>query len=146
MRKNFPGYYRPSAEDFALKFKECVFCFDTNILLNLYRYTPESRDNLISVLKVLKDRVWLPHQVGIEYQRNRAKVLLGQIGQYSTLEGIIDSTIEKVEQLRRPNQFTVNTLIEPIKKSLESIKKSLQEKREIKPDLMTGEPVFDAPL
>ena len=66
MRKQFPGYYRPKAEEFAQKFKECVFCFDTNVLLHLYRYTPESRDNLIKVLQAFKDRIWLPHQIGLE--------------------------------------------------------------------------------
>jgi PIN like domain len=47
MRSKFPGFYRPKPEICAQKFKECVFSFDTNVLLNLYRYTPESRDNLI---------------------------------------------------------------------------------------------------
>jgi hypothetical protein len=87
MRKQFPGYYRPTSADFAQKVKECVFCFDTNVLLNLYRYTPESRENLIKVLQAVKDRVWLPHQVGIEYQRRRIEVLLGQLNLAGKLEG-----------------------------------------------------------
>ena len=144
MRKLFPGYYRPEVNELSHKFKECIFCFDTNVLLNLYRYTPESRDNLFKVLQALNNRIWLPHQAGLEYQRNRAKELLGQIGQCSILEGMIDTTIDKVEQLRRSNLFTVNTLIEPIKKDLTAIKVKLQKKKEKKPDLMMGDPVFDA--
>lgn len=144
MREQFPGYYFPKDEEFAQKFKECVFCFDTNVLLNLYRYTPESRDNLIKVLEAFKDRVWLPHQVGFEYQRRRTDVLLGQIGLSGKLEGILDASIEQLEQLRRSSLFMVNSMIDPIKGEINDIKKKLQEKKEEKPNLMTGDPVFDA--
>jgi hypothetical protein len=37
--KQVPCYYRPKPEDCALRFKEAIFAFDTNGLLNLYRYT-----------------------------------------------------------------------------------------------------------
>src|SRR4051812_32263128 len=95
MRSMFPGYYRPKAEEFAEKFKSCVFCFDTNVLLNLYRYTPESRDNLLKILRheKIKDRIWLPHRVGFEYQRRRTDVLLGQLGLVEKAEGIVDAAI-----------------------------------------------------
>jgi len=144
MRKQFPGYYYPTEKEFSHKFKECVFCFDTNVLLNLYRYTPESRDNLIKILQVVKDRVWLPHQVGLEYQRRRTDVLLNQIGLSGELEGILDGAINALEQLRRSSLFAVNEMIDPIKRDLNTTKKKLEAKREQKPNLMTGDPVFDA--
>jgi hypothetical protein len=109
MRSMFPGYSRPKSEEFAEKFKECIFCFDTNVLLNLYRFTPESRDNLVKVLQhaKIKDRIWLPHRVGLEYQRRRTDVLLGQLGLVGKAEGIIDVAIAELEKLRRTAMFAV---------------------------------------
>ena len=146
MRSMFPGYYRPKSEEFAQKFKECIFCFDTNVLLNLYRFTPESRDSLIKVLQhaQIKDRIWLPHRVGFEYQRCRTDALLGQVGLVGKAEGIIDAAIAELEKLRRTAMFAVNALIDPIKAELEAVKAKLHPKKESKPDLLEGDTIFDA--
>ena len=142
----FPGFYRPKPDEFAEKFKACVFCFDTNVLLNLYRYTPESRDNLIEVLKhaAIKDRIWLPHHVGLEYQRRRTDVLLGQLDLVHEAEGIIDIAIARLEKLRRTSMFAVNALVDPIKKDLEAVKAEVHSKKEHKPDLLEGDKIFNA--
>jgi hypothetical protein len=142
----FPGYYRPKADDFAKKFKECIFCFDTNVLLNLYRFTPESRESLLKVLQHanIRDRIWLPHRVGFEYQRRRTDVLLGQQGLVGKAESIIENAITELEKLRRTTMFAVNALIDPVRADLEAVKGKLQSKKEAKSDLMEGDPIFDA--
>lgn len=71
MRDQFSGYYRPTDSDFALLWAEGVFVFDTNVLLNLYSYPEEVRNVFISVLLKIKDRIWIPYQVGLEFHRNR---------------------------------------------------------------------------
>lgn len=146
MRSMFPGYYRPKRDEFADKFKSCVFCFDTNVLLNIYRYTPESRDNLIKVLQhaMIKDRIWLPHRVGFEYQRRRTDVILGQLSLVSKAEDIIETAIANLEKLRRSTMFAVNALIDPIKSDLEAVQAKLNLKKEEKPDLLEGDAIFDA--
>jgi hypothetical protein len=40
--------------------------------------------------------------------------------------------------------FAVNALIDPIHRDLEAIKSKVREKRQERPDLMTGDPIFDA--
>ena len=150
MRSTFPGYYRPKSEEFAQKFKECIFCFDTSVLLNLYRYTPELRDNLIKALQhtQIKDRIWLPHRVGFEYQRGRIAVLLNQVGLVGEAEKIIDVAIAALEKLCRTDILAVNALIDPIidpiKAELEAVKAKLHSKREAKPDLLEGDAILDA--
>src|ERR1700722_17218839 len=115
MRTLFPSYYRPNPEEFAQKFKECVFCFDTNVLLNLYRYTPESRDSLITVFQAIKDRVWLPHQVALEYQRRRIDVLLGEFDLAGRAVKLIGTAIDELDKLSRSSSlFAVNALIDPV--------------------------------
>ncbi len=66
MRELFPGYYRPTQEQFQQMWQECIFVFDANVLLNIYRYTSETREELFDILESLKERTWLPHQAMLE--------------------------------------------------------------------------------
>jgi len=54
MLKNlFPGHYKPSEEEFQKLWDKCIFVFDTNILLNVYRYSEKTRDRLFEILDLL---------------------------------------------------------------------------------------------
>ncbi|MFF9031275.1 PIN-like domain-containing protein [Streptomyces iakyrus] len=48
---------------------------DTNVLLSLYEYTPAAREQVINALKSVQKRLWLPHQVGLEFVRGRHRVI-----------------------------------------------------------------------
>jgi len=71
MKKMFPGYYLPSEEDFELLWREGVFVFDTNALLNMYDYPDQSREVFYDILKKMQNRIWIPFFVGIEFHRNK---------------------------------------------------------------------------
>lgn len=77
MKATFPGFY--SITDSSLKdiwlSDSTLFVFDTNCLLNLYRCEDHTREDIIDVMKEIKPRIWIPFQVGYEYQRNRRKVI-----------------------------------------------------------------------
>lgn len=53
------------------KDKATLFVFDTNVLLNLYKYDEKTRNDFINVIKSVEDRIWIPFHVGLEYHRNR---------------------------------------------------------------------------
>ena len=74
----FREYYRPSDEEFSRLWQEATFVFDTNVLLHLYRYTPSTRNDLLKVIEALQQRIWIPHQVGLEFSRNRVSVITKQ--------------------------------------------------------------------
>ena len=71
MKDIFPGYYSPTEGDFSELWDKGIFVFDTNILLNLYRYTPKTRERFFDILTKLSDRIWIPFQIAKEYQENR---------------------------------------------------------------------------
>ncbi len=69
-------YYRtPTDADYRSVLKTGLVVLDTNVLLNLYRYTSDAREDLLSVLAHLGDRLWLPRQAVEEFWRNREGVL-----------------------------------------------------------------------
>jgi hypothetical protein len=67
--------------------------FDTNVLLNLYRYNAETRASIVDVMNALDDRFWVPHQVLEEFWRNRERALVDPLGQ-------IQQTADELERLR----------------------------------------------
>ena len=67
----FAPWLRPSTPDEARFFEHAVISFDTNVLLELYRISAQTRDEMLGLLASVQDRIWIPHQVALEYARNR---------------------------------------------------------------------------
>ncbi|MFI9160010.1 PIN-like domain-containing protein [Kitasatospora aureofaciens] len=67
----------PSAEDTAREgfFTKGLVVLDTNILLSLYEYTESAREDVFTALEAVSDRLWMPHQVGLEFVRGRRSTL-----------------------------------------------------------------------
>src|SRR5204863_24999 len=99
---------------------------------------------LLANLGRLKDRIWIPHQVGLEYQRGRIGVLLGQRRLVSDLQAAIDGAAAQIKRLSRGDLFEVNTLVEPLQKQLSKIRNGLDKKKPAEPDLMYGDSILNA--
>jgi hypothetical protein len=88
MKEKFLFYYEEP--DFNKLWTECTFIFDTNVLLNLYRYPKETSEDLIRKLEHdISNQLWLPHQVALEYQEGRYGVIKDQKKFYRILKGKI---------------------------------------------------------
>lgn len=83
MRSMFPGHFRPNEKDFQVLWAECMFAVDANVLLNLYRYSPDTRAALEDALLAVKDRLFVPHQAAKEFLKNRLTVTAGQAEEYT---------------------------------------------------------------
>ncbi|WP_429956057.1 PIN-like domain-containing protein [Gluconobacter japonicus] len=78
MKKEFSGYYAPTENEYQRLWQEGIIALDANVLLNLYRLPASARDELLAVLTSLKDRLWIPYQVALEYQRRRLTVIASE--------------------------------------------------------------------
>ncbi len=67
----FEGYRSATEADYTEVLLHGLVAPDTNVLLNLYRYNPQARADLLSALARLGERLWVPHQVASEFWRNR---------------------------------------------------------------------------
>ncbi len=101
MKETYKGYYMPSTEEFSSLWDDCLFALDANVLLNLYRYSKATGDELIDLLQQIKERLWLPHQAGLEYQRNRLKVISEYQNTYNRLIGQLDELKNEIDSLLR---------------------------------------------
>lgn len=77
MNEHFKAYIPITKEeiDALWQGKTTLFILDTNILLNLYGYRKNTQDDFFKILKKLKDKIWIPYHVMLEYHRNRLKVI-----------------------------------------------------------------------
>lgn len=89
MKKDFFAYLRTEEAELKKIWKNSIFTFDANILLNFYRYRAETTSTFFNLLEKVKDRTWLTNQAVQEYFNNRLIVISEQEKAYSDLkEGI----------------------------------------------------------
>jgi hypothetical protein len=94
MRKKFPGYFKLTESEIKELWDNALITLDANILLNLYRYSDETKENFFKILEKIKDRVWIPHHSAREFFDNRLNVISQQKKAY---EDAI-SSLKKVEE------------------------------------------------
>jgi hypothetical protein len=115
MKDLFPGYYRPNEQEFSELWENCVFILDTNVLLNLYRYSEESRNDFIKVLNKIETRLWIPHQVALEFQENRTKVIEEQEKKFDSIKKILEDNQSRItRELHNFPSVNHETLIDKI--------------------------------
>ncbi|MGG0418259.1 PIN-like domain-containing protein [Priestia aryabhattai] len=88
MLEQFRGFLSYSEEEFRELWEKAIFVVDTNVLINFYKYTSkESTKSLFDILKKLKEnnRLWIPHQVALEYFFNYESNMYKQTEGYNLL-------------------------------------------------------------
>jgi len=102
VRSHFFGYYPFTPDQFAQLWRDCLFVFDSSVLLNLYEYRTDARDELLNLLAgdKLKDRLWLPHQVGVEFFRNRLTTIHKQRSRYKPVKNDLAKVLSPLESER----------------------------------------------
>lgn len=75
IRDGFLEYSTPSDIDYREVLRNGLVVVDTNVLLNLYRYHPTTRQDLLQILDALGPRLFIPHQVACEFWKNRESTI-----------------------------------------------------------------------
>ncbi|MES1965917.1 PIN-like domain-containing protein [Psychrobacter sp. AH5] len=69
-----------------------------NILLNLYQYSQETRDEFFKVLEAIESRVWIPFHVALEYQRRRLDIIKDEKSVFTKINKKLENIIGIVEK------------------------------------------------
>lgn len=94
-KKFFEYYILSDKERIKRIWNEAIIVLDTNVLLNLYRYSEDSKNNLLDVLEFYKDRLWIPYQVGLEYQQDRVSVYMDMNAAYDQIVASLNKETEE---------------------------------------------------
>lgn len=129
MRAGFEHFFRPQPGEYQKLWADGLFVFDTNVLLDLYRYTKPSRLQLLECLKKLAPRLWLPHQVAEEFHRNRAEVIAAYESDVNKIASYFDAAAREIrKELNRKQPSITATLAETACLGLEKLVTDLRQK------------------
>jgi gas vesicle protein len=128
MLKSFPEYNSLSPEVLKNLWNSALFIFDTNVLLNLYRYSDETSNKFLETIIGLKPRIWVPFQVGIEYHRNRLGVISEQKKLYEDFEKKFNEILSDIDNKHR-NPFLSKEITDNLNEIKGRIKVEVDEKK-----------------
>lgn len=147
MKKKFSEYY--SIEEAALKqhWENDFFCFDANVLLNLYRYTPKTREAFFDLLEQIKDRIWIPYQAAHEYQKNRLSVINAQKEAYKEIRELLAKKKGEIEAklngFKKHPYLQATELKTQIESAFQAITRDLDKLEKNHPDYLANDPIWE---
>jgi hypothetical protein len=147
MKKQLPGYYRPTNEDIESLWNNGLIILDTNVLLDLYRISKPSSDLFLSILNKYSSQLWLPNQVESEFHKHRNEVIIEQKESYSELilclERCNSAVSTKLKEYSRHPFIENNKISDPVEKTISSVITDLQTLEKEHPDLISDDPILD---
>jgi hypothetical protein len=129
MRDALPEFYTPTDDQFKELWSTATFAFDANVLLDVYRFSPETSGALLGVIEKLGDRAWAPHQAALEYQRQRHNVVQSQLQIYDKIEASWEKTLKDLKDALNKYQNNA-TLTKSVRQAVNRAKTALSKTRE----------------
>ncbi len=68
---------------------------DTNVLLDLYRYSPQACQDIINIMGNMPENLWIPHQVALEFQNNKEIVKKEQFNKYPNISKDLNAVLSE---------------------------------------------------
>lgn len=132
----FEGLWRRPLADYRHAIQTYTIAIDTNVLLDLYRFTPKARHELLDLLRKVQERLWVPHQVAKEYFARRIDALKDQLDLYESvpreLKTLHDRAITQVNTFARRCSLSdkdKEALSDPLRKALASVTSEIERHR-----------------
>lgn len=147
MKDKFSEYYQLGETELKEHWKNDIFCFDANVLLNLYRYTPKTRDAFFNLFDQIKERIWITYQAAFEYQKNRLVVINAQKEAYKDIRETLlkkKGEIEaKLNGFKKHPYLQTSELKTQIDSAFQSISKDLDKLEKNHPDYIDNDPIWE---
>lgn len=146
----FSWYFTLKSDQISNIWGNGILTFDTNVLLDLYRYHDDTRSAILSALDQFKGRVWLSNQVAEEFFRNRNKVILSSESSFLEAERVVsdirkfaEENIKKLKNNRIIPDSIAEILDAQIKASLEGSEGMIKSVREKFPSYRNDDPILE---
>lgn len=151
MKNRFAEYYELPEERIKEIWENSLIVFDTNVLLNLYRYNEDACTEFINVIKFYKERLWIPYQVGLEFHRRREDILRKNAAAYKSLgDSISEQLVKVIDTLNSDRDYARHPYINmkdircKVERCASSIKKSLEKQEKEHPDYSKEDKILTA--
>lgn len=110
MRSTFAGWYTKPPEQLKALWDTALIVPDTNILLHLLRHSAAVRGQLTDVFERKKASLWIPYQVGAEFQRRRLDVQQHALEAYDRLGNDLTTFVNQAKN--NLNQYRAHPMLD----------------------------------
>lgn len=146
MKSVFSEYYKIDKNEEKRIWKDGLIVVDNNILLNQYRYSKATSDKVIEVLTKLKDRLWIPYQVGLEYHNSRLDCFCDNWNASKKLKNKVDELKKRLldeahNNFNRTPFIVIDEFDKVVNKSFKQIEKKLDEWDNPDVDFVNDDPI-----
>lgn len=154
MKDLFSSFINPSEDILksAWHSKNTLFVFDTNVFLNLYGYADQTRKDFFYVANGIRDKIWIPYQVGLEYHRRRLSVIKNEKKVFRDIENIlekipneINTELQAYAMWKKDPELDAHLqdLIRNIGKEIEACKGKVSDWNKRQPDVRSMDLILD---
>ncbi|WFA86498.1 PIN-like domain-containing protein [Paenibacillus amylolyticus] len=141
-----------SEEEIKNIWDKAIFVTDTNVLLSLYKYTNSTRGQLLKILDKIGDKLWIPHQVALEFLYNRSIKIHEQEEDYKNHLAAIEKAKDKAKkeiddnlnQIKKSfRKFDTEQIKTRIDTFFEELKKEIEEDNSENPNFYEKDEVLE---
>lgn len=75
-KEEFYGFYREPFNKENMTNENTIVVFDTNSLLNVFRFTPEASKEYFEIIQSIQDKIYIPYLVALEFHFHKSETLL----------------------------------------------------------------------
>ena len=146
MKNIFKEYHQFTKQEFQQLWKDCLFVFDSNTLLNMYRYSRATVNAYFDVLNELKKKkqLWIPYQVGYEFYENRINVISEYEKSYDEILSIIEKAKSNIEAKYKNHPFLdLCKIIEMMNRGLSGVERKITQAKKDHPKWLEKDEVLD---
>lgn len=146
MQKIFREYHQFTDQEFQQLWKNCFFVFDTNTLLNMYRYSRTTVDAYFDVLNELKKKkqLWIPYQIGYEFYENRINVISEYEKSYDEILSILEKAKSDIEAKYKDHPFlNLYEIKEEMSKGLSGVEIKIKQAKKKHPKWLEKDEVLE---
>jgi len=122
--------------------RESLFAVDANVLLHLYRYSPEARRELEAALVSVKAKLFVPHQAAREFLRNRLTVTAAQSDEYKKAVKTIND-LASMLQNKKKHPFLPESELPAFKTQVQKLVELLEQQQETLLTRMTKDEILE---
>lgn len=142
MRTLFQNHFPDTEGEIAAAWRDAIIVFDANTLLNLYRYSDNSRKEFLKLLENLKERIWTPEQAASEYFKNRTTVIGDQAKGYDAAKKSINDLRESLRK-DRGHPFVSEPTMTKLVEMLESVESELDANKDMQNTRITSDDIMN---
>lgn len=147
MKNLFFEYYNLDPDKIKNIWENGVFVFDTNTLINLYRYTEKTRNDYFDVMNHYKSRIWIPYQVALEYHNNRLNVISKVDKAYDDLASKLVSElkifINKLDDFKRHPYINVEDIKTRVRDSVNAVADEIKKMNNDNPKFLQNDIILN---